>query len=166
MNGVAFLTYPSLNLHSPPLFSESIVSFKIPCAHVTRNLDHGFVYGWNQTASDCPHDDVRVHPDAFTSRGWGVLYSGGVLNYAHHSAGGLSTALVMKSGMLLVTLYFLRAGMSNRDKFSTMFYDLCDIEYDRSSLSEGLEAETVALYPGDAVYVSIAFPRPPPTTLP
>ncbi|KAG2366095.1 hypothetical protein BDR07DRAFT_1373901 [Suillus spraguei] len=62
-------------------------------------LDHGLVYGWNQTMVDCPVCSGKVHPDNFTTKSWALLHHAGFVSYPHHDSDGAMTFIQIKTGI-------------------------------------------------------------------
>ncbi|KAG1899885.1 uncharacterized protein F5891DRAFT_1189361 [Suillus fuscotomentosus] len=62
-------------------------------------LDHGLIYGWNQTTVDCPVRSGKVHPDNFTTKSWALLHHAVFVTYPHHDADGAVMFVRIKIGI-------------------------------------------------------------------
>ncbi|KAG2357519.1 hypothetical protein BDR07DRAFT_1490604 [Suillus spraguei] len=82
----------------------------LPLSHVglppeLQLLDHGLVYGWNQTTVDCPVRSGKVHPDNFTTKSWALLHHAGFVSYPHHDSDGAMTFVRIETGIKFWILF-------------------------------------------------------------
>lgn len=118
----------------------------------SRNIDHGLVHGWNET-SNCVEIRSKIHPQNFTSKGWGLLSHAGFTSYPHHDAEGTLTWIRMECGVKLWAIFYLKGGSSDRIQLQHLSVRLADFNTHKEWIHEHCYGEVMALYPGDLLYV-------------
>ncbi|KAG1855234.1 hypothetical protein F4604DRAFT_1932289 [Suillus subluteus] len=116
-------------------------------------LDHAFVCAWAHTMHILPFHETRVHPDVFLYRHWANIYQGGALTLPQHTSNGFAASFSVVGGMNFFIVYRLKDKFLSRDQTIDQFLALCEIDYDRPQLPDGLEAEIVDLRPGDLLFM-------------
>ena len=122
------------------------------CNVLHRNIDHGLVYGWNETTHAVPVTS-DVHPDNFTSKGWGILHHPGVVTYPHQDAEGTATWTRVEAGVKMWVVFKQRGRFDDRMHREDIGCRLTDIIANQEWLEEHCEAEVITLRPGDMMYV-------------
>ncbi|KAG2060503.1 hypothetical protein BDR06DRAFT_966984 [Suillus hirtellus] len=100
-----------------------------------RNLDHGFIHGWNHMTYDVQITS-NVHPESFTVKGWGLLHHMGFLTYPHHDAGGSLTWVRMEVGMKFWVEIAIKLG---------------DFTENKVWIRANCHAEVITIMPGDTI---------------
>jgi hypothetical protein len=122
--------------------------------HVTsRNIDHGLVYGWNQT-SHCVPIKSKVHPENFTVKGWGLLHHAGFLSYPHHDAEGTLTWVRMEVGVKFWAVFRPKRYQDNRIHLQEFATKLVDFTSHKEWVQKHCDGEVIVLRPGDMLYVN------------
>lgn len=114
-------------------------------------LDHAFVCAWAQTP--CIFPETRVHPDLLLYRRWANIYQGGALSLPRHTSNGFAASFSVVGGTNFFVIYRLKNRFLNRDLTTDQFLTLCEIDYDRPQLPDGIQAEIVDLRPGDILFM-------------
>lgn len=127
----------------------------IPLAHVTlpealRTIDHGLVFGWNETTQAVPVTS-DVHPDNFTSKGWGVLHQPGVVTHPHQDAEGTATWTRVEAGIKMWVVFKQRGRFDDRMHREDIACRLTDVMENQKWLEKHCEAEVITLHPGDMI---------------
>ncbi|KAG2352812.1 hypothetical protein BDR07DRAFT_1497598 [Suillus spraguei] len=128
----------------------------IPLAHVGlpqdfQLLDHGLVYGWNQTTVDCPIRSGKVHPDNFTVKSWALLHQAGYVSYPHHDADGAVTFLQIQSGVKFWVVFRTKEKLSRTalQKAQMLF---ANWRNNREEIDSTWHGEVITLLPGDLLF--------------
>ncbi|KAG1787218.1 uncharacterized protein HD556DRAFT_1449017 [Suillus plorans] len=116
-------------------------------------LDHAFVCAWAHTMHILPFHKTRLHPDLLLYRRWANIYQGGTLTLPRHTSNGFGTSFSVVGCMNFFIVYRLKDRFLSRDQTIDQFLALCEIDYDRPQLPDGLEAEIVDLRPGDLLFM-------------
>jgi hypothetical protein len=113
-----------------------------------RLLDHGLVYGWNQSTNDCPILNDRVHPDNFTTKSWGLVHHGGYITFPHHDSDGANTFVEVQFGVKQWAVFWAKKDMDRKA--------LCQAEMRLASMGTSSneagsewDGEVITLHPGD-----------------
>ncbi|KAG1722727.1 uncharacterized protein EDB91DRAFT_1255924 [Suillus paluster] len=114
-------------------------------------LDHGLVYGWNQTTVDCPISSGKVHPDNFTVKSWALLHQGGFVTYPHHNSDGAITVLRVEAGAKLWIVFRTKKKL-NRTALQKAQMLFANFAQNRDAIMEIWEAEVIRLLPGDLLF--------------
>lgn len=121
-----------------------------------RNLDHGLVYGWNQTAHSVPILS-KVHPENFTVKGWAILHHAGYLTYPHHDAEGTLTWLRMEIGVKFWAVFRPKNNHHDRNHLQEFVTRLVDFTNHEEWVRKHCDGEVIVLRPGDIVFVIPSF---------
>ncbi|KAG2345288.1 hypothetical protein BDR05DRAFT_946807 [Suillus weaverae] len=76
----------------------------IPLVHMgllwdLQLLDHGLIYGWNQTMVNCPVLNGKVHLDNFTVKSGTLLHQAAYVAYPYHDTDGAITFIQIQTGL-------------------------------------------------------------------
>jgi hypothetical protein len=114
----------------------------------SRLLDHGLVYGWNQTTVDCPIRSGKVHPDNFTMKSWALLHQAGFVSYSHYDADGAITFVRIEMGIKLWVVFRPKHTLSRTalQKAQMLFSNFAN---NRKEIMLTWSAEIVTLLDGD-----------------
>ncbi|KAG1720983.1 uncharacterized protein EDB91DRAFT_1256739 [Suillus paluster] len=113
-----------------------------------RNIDHGLVYGWNQTTHSVPMQS-DVHPENFTVKGWALLHHAGFLTYPHHDAEGTLTWVRMEVGVKFWVIFRPKYHHRNRLHLQQFATKLVDFTSHKKWLEKHCDGEVIVLRPGD-----------------
>ncbi|KAG1718731.1 hypothetical protein EDB19DRAFT_1837643 [Suillus lakei] len=130
----------------------------IPLSHVglppeLQLLDHGLVYGWNQTTVDCPIKSGKVHPDNFTTKSWALLHQAGFVSYPHHDADGAITFVRIETGIKFWVVFRPKHVLSRTalQKAQMLFANFAK---NREEIMLTWDAEVITLLDGDLLISS------------
>ncbi|KAG2114041.1 hypothetical protein BD769DRAFT_1673604 [Suillus cothurnatus] len=128
----------------------------IPLSHVglppeLQLLDHGLVYGWNQTTVDCPIRSGKVHPDNFTMKSWALLHQAGFVSYPHHDADGAITFVRIEIGIKFWVVFHPKHTLCRTalQKAQMLFSNFVN---NRKEIMLTWSAEIVTLLDGDLLF--------------
>ncbi|KAG2737446.1 hypothetical protein P692DRAFT_20883555 [Suillus brevipes Sb2] len=135
----------------------------LPLAHTTlpqslKHLDHGLVYGWNETLYDVPATS-NVHPENFTVKGWGLLHHAGYLTYPHHDAEGTLTWVRMEFGLKFWTVFRLKSQYDDRIHIQEVVCRLGNFTEHEAWAREHCDAEVITLTRGDILIMPPGLPH-------
>jgi hypothetical protein len=118
-----------------------------------RNLDHGLVHGWNQTMHNVLIK-LKVHPDNFMMKGWGLLSHAGYLTCPHHDAEGMLTWVRLEAGVKLWVIFRLKSGRTDHVHLQELAVKLANHNVHKKWLHKHCDGEVVTLRAGDLLYAS------------
>ncbi|KAG2738049.1 hypothetical protein P692DRAFT_20759863 [Suillus brevipes Sb2] len=128
----------------------------IPLSHMglppeLQLLDHGLVYGWNQTTVDCPIRSGKVHPDNFTTKSWAILHQAGFVSYPHHDADGAITFVRVETGIKFWVVFRPKHQLSRTalQKAQMLFANFTE---NREEIILTWDAEVITLLAGDLLF--------------
>ncbi|KAG2029562.1 hypothetical protein BDR03DRAFT_987673 [Suillus americanus] len=128
----------------------------IPLSHAglppeLQLLDHGLVYGWNQTTVDCPVRSGKVHPDNFTTKSWALLHQAGFVSYPHHDADGAITFVRVETGIKFWVVFRPKhtLGRTALQKAQMLF---SNFSKNREEIMLTWDAEVITLLDGDLLF--------------
>jgi hypothetical protein len=128
--------------------SSEFPSKTAPYHSLSRLLDHGLVYGWNQTTVDCPVRSGKVHPDNFTTKSWAILHQAGFVSYPHHDADGAITFVRVETGIKFWVVFRPKHQLSRTalQKAQMLFANFTE---NREEIILTWDAEVITLLAGD-----------------
>ncbi|KAG1790108.1 uncharacterized protein HD556DRAFT_1446460 [Suillus plorans] len=91
----------------------------------------------------------QIHPQNFTSKGWGLLSHAGFLSYPHHDAEGTLTWIRIESGIKFWAIFHLKGGSSDRIQLQHLSVRLADYNTHKEWILNHCDGEVIALHPGD-----------------
>jgi hypothetical protein len=96
-----------------------------------------------------PFHETQVHPDLLLYEHWANIYQGGTLTLQRHTSNRFAASFSIVGGMNFFVMYRLKDRFLSHDQTIDQFLALCEIDYNRPQLLDGLQAEIVDLHPGD-----------------
>ncbi|KAG1899874.1 uncharacterized protein F5891DRAFT_1189346 [Suillus fuscotomentosus] len=114
-------------------------------------LDHGLVYGWNQTTVDCPVCSGKVHPDNFTVKSWALLHQAGFITYPHHDADGAVTFVQVQTGIKFWIVFTTKEKLSRTALLKAQML-FADWQKHHREIESTWHGEVITLLPGDLVF--------------